>query len=178
MYGGRCLWQVFTASLWIFIESSASTEVTPTVNIRYAPPSLELLLPTTDSNIGSVDFRFGLDGLLSKEFSAPGSLSGQGWKYSTSNQSISDAELVWAYAVIYDANGHPAEETWYTTAYAEHGHDDDDDHLHRVTLNDYCQHLITIIVLPSSKPSPLMSSPSPLLSSSCFDHEYIISLSS
>ncbi|GFO29987.1 hypothetical protein PoB_005649200 [Plakobranchus ocellatus] len=44
--------------------------------------------------------------------------SPQGWKYSISNLDISDAELVWAYAVIYDVNGHPAEETWYTTAYA------------------------------------------------------------
>ncbi|GFO09008.1 beta-1,3-glucan-binding protein 1 [Plakobranchus ocellatus] len=149
MYGGRCLWQVFTASLWIFMESSAWTEATPTVNIRFAPPLLEFLLPTTDSNIGSVDFHFGFDGLLSNElfgrgylsardsnigsadfrfgldrllserFSAPGSLhAGHGWKYRICNQNINGAELVMAYAVIYDVNGNPAERTRYTTAYA------------------------------------------------------------
>ncbi|GFO29993.1 reverse transcriptase [Plakobranchus ocellatus] len=76
-------------------------------------------ISATDSNIGSVDFRFGIDGLHSKKFSAPGFLSGQGWKYSISNQNFNGAELVWAYAVIYDVKGHPAKETRCTTAYAE-----------------------------------------------------------
>ncbi|GFO00908.1 hypothetical protein PoB_002741300, partial [Plakobranchus ocellatus] len=64
----------------------------------------------TDSNIESVDFRFGIDGLHSKKFSAPGFLSGQGWKYSISNQNFNGVELVWGYAVINDVNGHPAKE--------------------------------------------------------------------
>ncbi|GFR84649.1 hypothetical protein ElyMa_006006600, partial [Elysia marginata] len=115
----RSRWPVLLGALWAIILSSANPEVTPVVNIRYTPPLLELLLPTFDKAIGSVDFRYGLDGLVSQEFSSPATFSGtQGWIYSDSNGTTGNEELVWAYAIIYDVKGKAVKETWRSSAYA------------------------------------------------------------
>lgn len=110
---------VLPGVVWVIILSSAEQEVTPTVTIQYSPPSLQLLLPNYDKAVSKVEFRYGLNGLVSQEFSSPATFSAtQGWVFTDSNGTTGNEELVWAYAVIYDAKGKAVKETWYSSAYA------------------------------------------------------------
>ncbi|KAK3767430.1 hypothetical protein RRG08_032105 [Elysia crispata] len=112
-------WGILSGVVWAAVLPSADTEVTPVVHIRYAPPLLELLLPSFDKTIESVDFRYGLNGLVSQEFSSPANFSAtQGWIFTDSSGTTGSEEMVWAYAVIYDVVGKPVKETWRTSAYA------------------------------------------------------------